>query len=139
MAKREQDLTPAVEQHYVRNVLSGDVIDIMPGIVGRPGVTGIPPGLDIAMRMGADLIELEGGRSFPVHTHRGAHILYVLDGAGTVTIGGKTWPTGPGDLYFVPANVEHAVGAIERHRLISIGLPHFALDDPRRMTVMDGD
>ena len=86
--------------------------------------------------MGIDLIEMDPGTSFPLHTHSGAHVLYVLDGVGTVTIDGVVHPTKPGDCYFIQADEPHAVGAVERHRLLSIGLPHRTVDDPQRMHVV---
>ena len=87
--------------------------------------------------MGIDLIELEPDTAFPLHTHTGAHIIFVLRGKGTVTIGGTVHSTQPGDCYFIPADVEHAVGAIDLHQILAIGFPHKAIDDTDRMHEVD--
>ncbi len=125
---------------FVRNLLEGAEpwIPIQAGIRGRPGVSGMPPGLDVNEPMGIDLIDMQPGTIFSLHTHPGAHILYVVAGCGTVTIGGAVYRTKHGDCYFVPAEVPHAVGAIERHQLLAVGFPYRALNDPRRLTIVDG-
>jgi quercetin dioxygenase-like cupin family protein len=87
--------------------------------------------------LGVDLLELPPGESFPLHTHPGHHLLYVVQGAGTVTYGGIIYPTKPGDLFLMTANIPHAVGAGgEGHYVREFGAPHVHLDDPARRTVM---
>jgi len=86
--------------------------------------------------LGADMIRVEAGHSFPMHTHPGDHLLIVVRGRGTVTIGGVVHPTAPGDVYMVPGLVEHSVGAVEEHFILSIGSPHKALDAHDRMAVV---
>jgi mannose-6-phosphate isomerase-like protein (cupin superfamily) len=128
---------PPAGTERIRNVLEGDWVTMLDGIRGRRGVTGLPRhpmGLD---HMGLDLIEMEPGTSFPCHTHPGAHILFVLEGEGTVTIRGDVHRTCPGDCYYIDAEEEHAVGAVGRHRLLSIGFPHKQIDDPARMRVVE--
>ena len=110
---------------------STDIVSLLPGILGVPGVSGIPVGSD--MPMGIDLIEMLPDTAFPMHTHPGAHILYVLSGQGTVTIDSETYPTRPGDCYFVPADIPHSVGAHSEHRVLAIGFPHKKLRDRERM------
>lgn len=127
---------PPAKIQPIRNVFDGDWVAMLDGIRGRRGVTGTPSQLGVSHPMGLDLIEMEPGTSFPSHTHPGAHILFVLEGEGTVTIGGRVHRTRPGDCYFVAADEEHAVGALGRHRLLSIGFPHRAVDDPDRMRVV---
>lgn len=74
--------------------------------------------------LGADIIALDAGESFPLHTHPGHHVLLVIMGQGTVTVEGRTHRTSAGDLYVVDGRQAHAVGARERHILLSIGVPH---------------
>lgn len=119
------------------NLYAGDWLELLPGIRGRSGVTGVPPGLDVQGAMGVDLIEMDPNTSFPLHTHPGAHVLFILEGEGTVTIGGVAHPTRPGDCYFVPGQTPHAVSALQRHRFIAVGFPHRQLLDPGRMEAAD--
>ena len=74
--------------------------------------------------MGADLIQLEAGESFPLHTHPGHHVLLVIMGQGTVYVNDVVHHTRAGDIYMVDGNQPHAVAAVERHLLLSIGIPH---------------
>ena len=96
-------------------------------------------GIDISSEdcLGVDLIRLEAGERFPLHTHPGHHTLVVVSGAGSIAVEGKTYSTIPGDLYIVNGNEPHAVGAVSRHVLLSIGVPHKMPDAVDRMTVMN--
>ncbi len=122
---------------FIRNLYDAEWVSILPGIRGRSGVAGIPVDMELTENLGIDMLDLEPNTAFPLHTHPGSHILFVLEGKGTVTIDDIVHETHPGDCYFIPANIPHGVGAIEQHRLLSIGFPHKALDDPQRMNIVD--
>ena len=107
---------------------------LLPGVTGVSGVSGVPAGDE--KPLGIDRIIMEAGTEFPQHTHPGAHIIYVLEGKGSITIGGEIYWTSPGDCYFVPADIPHSVGALERHIILAIGYPHKAIEDPERMEVV---
>lgn len=88
--------------------------------------------------LGVDMIRLEANQAFPLHTHPGHHLLLVVAGSGTVTVGGEIYKTQPGDLYMVEGASEHAVGAgPEGHYLLSFGAPHLPLEHPDRMKVSE--
>lgn len=88
--------------------------------------------------LGADLLYVLPNQSFPLHTHPADHLLLVVAGSGTVTVGSQIYPTRPGDLYMVEGEQIHAVGAgPEGQYLLSFGAPHIAIDDPRRMEVVE--
>jgi quercetin dioxygenase-like cupin family protein len=84
-------------------------------------------------QLGCDLIRLGAGQGFVPHTHPGDHLLIVLGGQGTVTLGGNIHPTEAGQVYLVPGAVPHAVGAITEHVILAVGSPHKAVDDESRM------
>ena len=128
---------PPHDRQRIVNLYAADSIPLIPGVSGRSGVVGVPPGLDHEGAMGIDLIEMEPGSSFPLHTHPGAHILFVLDGEGTVTIADQTYPTKPGDCYFIPGDAVHAVSASHHHVILAVGFPHRTLNDPHRMAVQE--
>ena len=75
---------------------------------GAPA-TGLP--LHTNGNLGVDLLQVQPGDRFPVHTHHGDHLLLCLKGSGTISIGQETYEVKPGDLYMVPGLVPHAVGA----------------------------
>lgn len=96
------------------------------------GATGAP--LIGNGRLGADLIRLASGEGFVPHTHPGDHLLIVVGGQGTVTYGGKVYPTRAGEIYLIAGEIPHAVGAVTDHVLLAVGSPHRAVDAPDRMT-----
>ena len=89
--------------------------------------------------LGVDVIRLAAGEGFVPHTHPGDHILVVVGGQGTITYGGRIYPSRAGEIYFVPGKVPHAVGAITDHVILAIGAPHRPVDSPDRLTVVAYD
>jgi len=90
--------------------------------------------------LGADILHVPAGKSFPVHCHPGHHLLLCLDGKGTISLAGITYAVEPGDLYLVPGSVPHAVGAAADadHVLMAVGAsPHMPVDHPDRMWFTD--
>jgi quercetin dioxygenase-like cupin family protein len=83
--------------------------------------------------LGADIIRLAAGDGFAPHTHAADHLLIVIGGLGTITCGGKIFPTRAGEIYMVEGEVPHAVGAITDHVILAVGAPHMPVDSPDRM------
>lgn len=86
--------------------------------------------------LGMDVIRLSAGEGFAPHTYPSDHLLIVVGGAGTITLGGLVQPTQAGEVYLVPGAVPHAVGAITAHVILAVGSPHTALDHPERMQLV---
>jgi len=91
--------------------------------------------------LGADILRLEAGESFGIHTHKGDHLLLCVDGIGTISIGRETFEVKKGDIYFIAGDVPHAVGAHKdsHHTLIAFGAPHSKVDATDRMQAVDWD
>jgi mannose-6-phosphate isomerase-like protein (cupin superfamily) len=89
--------------------------------------------------LGADIIRLSAGDGFVPHVHPGDHLLIVIGGQGTVSYGGKIYPTQAGEIYMIDGNVPHAVGAITDHVILAVGSPHRPIDSPDRMTPVEYD
>ena len=89
--------------------------------------------------LGADVIRLAAGDGFVPHTHPGDHLLLVLAGRGTITLGGKIHPTNAGELYLVEGRVPHALGAITDHVVLAVGAPHRPVEAADRMTPVGYD
>lgn len=87
--------------------------------------------------LGADLLLVEPGGRFPLHTHPGDHLLLIVEGAGGVHFDGEDVPTAMGDLYLVAGGVPHSVYA-GRHgqKILSIGAPHKPVDSAERMALV---
>lgn len=78
--------------------------------------------------------------SFPLHTHPGHHLIYVVRGGGTIMVDGLTERTIPGDLYMVQAELPHAFGALANGQyILSFGAPHIPIDSPDRMHLITED
>jgi quercetin dioxygenase-like cupin family protein len=133
---------PGVENNdLVKNLLTGPWLNlrapdgrVLEGIHGRRGAAG---DLGAGAVMGADLIEMEPGNCFELHSHPGAHVLYVIGGQGSIEIDGQTYAIGEGDSIFVSADLAHGVACdLESGgplRFVSIGFPHRDLATPDRM------
>lgn len=106
----------------------------LPGIRGRPGVAA--PTSEGTV-IGVDLIEMQPGSAFPLHTHFGTHVLYIVEGQGLVQINGIDYHFKPEDTIFIPAECPHNVRALETALtplvFLSIGHPHRPLDSKNRM------
>ena len=50
------------------------------------------------------------GASHPAHQHVDTEIILVIDGDGEITIDGKTYTGGPGDLFYVESGKMHQMG-----------------------------
>lgn len=86
--------------------------------------------------LGVDLLNVPPHSRFPLHTHPGHHLLFILQGTGTLTLDGTAHPTSPGDLLMVEGEIPHAVGTgPEGQGILAFGSPHTPLDSPQRMTV----
>lgn len=99
----------------------GNVLD---GIRGKTGATEI--GSD-GEEIGADLIEMQPGSAFPLHTHPGDHILYAIDGRGTVTIDEEPRVLGKGSTIYIAGAYPHNVGTFAEDKepfvLLAVGHP----------------
>ncbi|MEA2511418.1 MAG: hypothetical protein QOJ59_905 [Thermomicrobiales bacterium] len=89
--------------------------------------------------LGADVIRLAAGDGFVPHMHPGDHLLIVVGGLGTITCGGKVYPTRAGEIYLVEGEVPHAVGAITDHVILAVGAPHRPVDATDRMAPVGYD
>jgi quercetin dioxygenase-like cupin family protein len=56
---------------------------------------------------------LAAGQELSEHTASVPAVIQVLGGGGTVVLGGVEHETGPGKLYYMPADLRHAVRARE--------------------------
>ena len=136
------------DQHLV-NLLAGSWVKLLDdqgrtlkGIRGRPGAVSI--GLDGA-EFGIDAIQMDQGTAFPLHTHPGDHILYVLTGSGFVFVDGVDHEVRAGDSIFIAGELPHGVrtaGYLDGRRnrgeplvFLAFGHPHMPLSSSERMTV----
>ena len=103
------------------------------GVAARRGV--VEADTSIGLNIGTDMIQMMPGASFANHSHPGDHILYVLRGRGSLSVGGEVIPMARGSIYFVKAGVPHAMSADNDSwlRVLAIGFPHKEVDDPNRM------
>jgi len=87
------------------------------------------------------LIEMQPGSAFPLHTHPGDHILYVLAGPGLVHVDGVDHRVNTGDTIFIPAEYPHGVRTIREAPalvFLAVGFPHKHVSAPDRMRLLNG-
>jgi quercetin dioxygenase-like cupin family protein len=103
------------------------------GVGGAGGVTAD------GVALGVDRIIMWPGSAFPLHTHEGHHLLYVLSGAGGLHVDGIDYVLTSGDSIYVPADYPHGViGPQEGAPLIilAFGIPHHPIESSTRMRVV---
>jgi len=66
------------------------------------------------------LFAFDQGQKLSEHTAPYDAVVQVLDGQATVTIGGKEKKVAAGELIIMPANVPHAVAAVEQFKMLLI-------------------
>ena len=66
------------------------------------------------------LFAFDGGEEISTHESNGDALVYVLDGRGQLTIGGKEYTASAGQAVVMPANVPHAVAAPERFKMMLV-------------------
>ena len=72
-------------------------------------------------RMVSDLLCYEPGQGTVTHHHlTDDEAFYVIDGRGTITVGGETHAVGPTSLVFAPMGEEHGIQAADDSRLVII-------------------
>ena len=53
------------------------------------------------------LFEISPGGNSPLHTHPWPHIVFVVDGKGTISVDGTEYEAGKGTYAYVPENIVH--------------------------------
>jgi quercetin dioxygenase-like cupin family protein len=129
---------------HIQNILTGERLKMLEpdglplqGIEGVPGVVEI---LDSGIEIGADRIIMQPGSAFELHTHPGAHILYVLRASGFIHVDGVDYEMSEGDTVYVPAQFAHGVKTNPEVRhtfeILSFGVPHLPIDSSERMSTV---
>jgi len=106
-------------------------------LVGVQGKEGVRAHKGDGTRIGCDLIRMQPGSAFPMHTHEGDHIIYVVSGWGFVHIDGRDIEIAEGDVVHIPAEHPHGVWAAGNELLFAaIGHPHHKVHSTKRMTIV---
>jgi quercetin dioxygenase-like cupin family protein len=86
---------------------------------------------------GCDFIWLEPWCGFPMHTHAGDHILYVIEGEGFVHIDGEDIAVSAGHVIHIAAEYPHRLFTHQSHLTIAAsGHPHTQVHSHERMTLL---
>ena len=78
----------------------------------------------------ADLIRFPAGGKVDLHTHPGNHMLFCVDGRGTVQYGDQFYELSPGVCYLIEGQTPHAVFASNDSQLTLIAIA----DDHREVS-----
>jgi hypothetical protein len=85
----------------------------------------------------ADMLHFLPNEKTSLHTHPGNHILFVVDGGGTLTYGNEEHPLIKGSCYLVPGTTDHRVSANNNGmHLLSIADTHRSVDSIERSNVV---
>lgn len=97
---------------------------------------------EIQGQMSAHKIWVPENVEYPPHTHPSAHIIIVLEGGGYVKLVENesiiSEDINSGDMFFVPANMAHQVGADKRGLImIAVSVDSKELTDSDRLKVIE--
>lgn len=100
----------------------------------------VSPG-EFGGRLSCHKIDIPANAEYPVHDHPSEHIILVLEGTGWM----KYWKNKrehgfdlkAGDVFFVPANAPHQVGAYDNGAImLAMSSDSKPLTDPNRLRVV---
>lgn len=142
------DLTAPVRfdpEVHIQSIQDGPLLELvdnrgntLPGIRGVPGVAET---IHLGVPIGADRLIMQPGSAFELHTHPGAHILYVLASRGFIHIDGVDYEMKAGDTVYVPAEYAHGVKTNpkvhEPLQILAFGVPHMPVESKERMTLVE--
>mgnify|MGYP005825726053 CR=1 FL=1 len=116
-----------------------DLGSVLDGILGMQAARGI---VESDNELGLDIITMSPLTQFPLHTHEGHHILYILQGYGLIHYDGIDYPVNEKDSVFVPAIDPHGVKTDrnnpDKFVFLAIGYPHKHVASAERMTIVEG-
>ncbi|MFL6128904.1 MAG: cupin domain-containing protein [Mycobacteriales bacterium] len=130
---------------HIRSVRHGRLVSLLDSerrvLRGVRGIVGVFEELDDGTEIGADRLIMESGSEFELHTHPGAHILYVLRSRGHIHVDGVDYEIGEGDTVLVPARYVHGVRTMRSVaaplEILAFGVPHLPLASAERMTLVN--
>lgn len=89
-----------------------------------PATIYVEPAIEKTTPLAASILSLPKGASVPEHVHaKETEVLYVLAGAGTMTIAGTQVPVTSTSVIQIPPNIKHAFTASEDVRAVQIYTP----------------
>lgn len=66
------------------------------------------------------LFSFDEGQGLSEHTSPFDAVVYILDGKAEIVIGGKPETVAAGEMMIMPANIPHALNAVERFKMLLI-------------------
>jgi quercetin dioxygenase-like cupin family protein len=66
------------------------------------------------------LFAFDAGQGLSEHTAPFDAVVYILDGKAEITIGGEAHMVASGEMLIMPANVSHALQAVERFKMLLV-------------------
>jgi quercetin dioxygenase-like cupin family protein len=86
--------------------------------------------------LGGDLMFVPGGSGFEPHTHHGHHLIFVISGECTVTLGAEIHRLLAGEVCLIPGEIAHAVTGVTDTMLLAVGTPHMPVDAEDRLDLV---
>lgn len=140
----ENVLRKFIPEKHLKNIYNSEWVDMFDNfgkkLEGIRGKTGISAVSKTGGSIGIDLMEMSPGSEFPLHTHEGDHILFIIEGIGQAFIDGVNYKLEKGDAIFVPPEYPHSFKTMPGYEnvftFIAIGHPHKDLDRIDRMQLV---
>ena len=104
-------------EKFIKNIEAEEVLSLEAQVSYLPGQI-VSKTLAQNPAVSLTLFAFDKGEEISAHDSSGDAMITVLDGAGEITIGGKSYTLRKGETVVMPAKKPHAVYAAERFKML---------------------
>ncbi|MGI5900883.1 MAG: cupin domain-containing protein [Desulfitobacteriia bacterium] len=107
------------KKHYLKNIDYETVLDLASLVEYRTGQV-VSLTMSQNKYVSLTLFAFDKNEEISTHSSTGDAMIYILDGSAHVKIGSKTYDLNKGQTIVMPANIPHAVKALEKFKMLLI-------------------
>lgn len=108
-----------MEKQFIKNIEFGKALEVVNLVDYQPGKV-VSLTLSQNKNLSMTLFAFAKGEAISSHSAPGDAMVYILDGKAEITIGSETVTATTGQVVVMPANVPHALDAIENFKMLLI-------------------
>ena len=108
-----------MEKQFIKNIEFGKALDVVNLVDYQPGKV-VSLTLSQNKTLSTTLFAFAKGEAISSHSAPGDAMVYILDGKAEITIGGETVTATTGQVVVMPAEVPHALDAVENFKMLLV-------------------